>query len=367
MERKVITPRKDYIQKVQSVGFGFHENYWLENAYYAFSSDEIAAIETATQKCYEMYCQAVEACLYDEKKLDLLCIPTGVRDAIRRSWQEDDLSLYGRFDFAFVNGVPKLLEFNADTPTSLLESSIVQWQWKEEVFPQADQFNSIHEALIQSWIDIHQIYQCDQYYFASFIECEEDNITLAYILDTAIQAGLNVTEMHIRDIEYDNGSLYCGDEPINCMFKLYPWEFMFKECLEACQTEMCWIEPLWKSLMSNKAMLPILYELFPNSPYILPAYFDTDYLTSYCKKPIFSREGANIELICHGNCLEKSDGEYGKEGYIYQEFVNIPNFAGKYPVLGSWVIGGEACGLGIRESSSRITDNVANFVPHIIL
>lgn len=84
------------------------------------------------------------------------------------------------------------------------------------------------------------------------------------------------------------------------------------------------------------------------------------------KKPIFSREGANIELIKYGMVLEKSEGEYGKEGYIYQKLVDIPQFGGNYPVLGSWIIGGEACGMGIRENSSRITDNVSHLVPHII-
>ena len=367
MERKIIKPRQDYVKKVQELGLGFHEDYWLEDAYYCFSMSEIKELEKATKACYDMYCQAVEACLYDDVKLNMLCIPYEMREAIRRSWEEDDLSLYGRFDFAYVHGVPKLLEFNADTPTSLIEAALVQWQWKEELFPQADQFNSIHEALIQSWKDIHKVYQCDSYYFASITDCQEDNVTLDYILDTAMKAGLNVAEMDIRDIELENGSLYCGCEPINCMFKLYPWENMFEECVEACQTEMCWIEPLWKALMSNKAMLPILYEMFPNSPYILPAYREEKKLRSYCKKPIFSREGANVELVQNGVTLEKSDGEYGREGYVYQELVDIRPYQGKYPVLGSWVIGGEPCGLGIRETSSRITDNMSHFVPHIIL
>lgn len=366
MERIAVNPRKDYVSKIQNLGFAFHEDYWLEDAYYRFSMPEIQELEKATKECYDMYCQAVEACLYDERKLNLLHIPVAVREAVRRSWEEDDLSLYGRFDFVLEHGVPKLLEFNADTPTSLLEAALIQWQWKEELFPNADQFNSLHEALVQSWKDIHKVYQCGTYHFASIVDCLEDNSTLAYIQYTAMEAGLKTVEMDIRDIEMHQGSLYCGYEPINCMFKLYPWETMFRECLDACQTEMCWIEPLWKSLMSNKAMLPILYEMFPKSPYILPAYREIGNLRSYCKKPIFSREGANIELVRYGQTLEKSEGEYGAEGYIYQELVDMQPYHGKYPVLGSWVIGGEPCGLGIRETSSRITDNMAHFMPHII-
>ena len=367
MERRIVAPREDYVKKIQDLGFYFHQDYWLEDAYYAFTKDETDAIEAATKECYKMYCDAVEACLYDDTKLSMLCIPYEMRDFIRRSWKEDDLSLYGRFDFVMEKGVPKLLEFNADTPTSLVEASLIQWQWKEELFPDKDQFNSIHEALVQSWKDIHKVYKCDNYYFASVQDCLEDSNTAAYILYTAMLAGLNTTEMDIRDLYYHQGSLYCGEEPINCAFKLFPWEMMFHINMAACQTEMCWIEPLWKSLMSNKAMLPILFEMFPNSPYILPAYREDGHLSSYCKKPIFSREGANIELIRNGVCTEKSDGEYGAEGYIYQRLVDIESFDGNHPVLGSWVIGGESCGLGIRETKSKITDDMAHFVPHIIL
>ena len=301
-------------------------------------------------------------------RLDLLRIPQKVRNFIRRSWEEDDLSLYGRFDFALVDGQLKMLEFNADTPTSLLEAAVVQWQWKEDVFPANDQFNGIHEGLVASWKDIHKAYRCDQYFFASVSDFEEDNMTLKYLIATAIEAGLVTGEIDIEDIMHVNGTLYASPEnPISCMFKLFPWETMFEQNPDACMTEMCWLEPLWKSLMSDKAMLPILHELFPHSPYILPAFFEPGKLSSYCRKPVFSREGANIRLVRNGLLLEESGGEYGKEGHVYQQLVEIPAHNGWYPVIGSWVIGGEPAGIGIRETTSRITDNMSHFVPHIIL
>ena len=368
MERKTIMPRDGYQKIVERLGLSFHEDYWLENAYYQFSMAEIEKIEQASNECYQMYCDAAERCLYNERLLDDLLIPQGIRPFLRRSWEDDDLSLYGRFDFAFVDGVPKLLEFNADTPTTLLEAAVVQWQWLEDVFPNADQFNSIHENLVLSWKDIHKVYNCDRYCFAGIDNNFEDSATLDYLLSTAIEAGINVLQCDMRDVFWDKVSLFDpSGNPIDCMFKLYPWEFMFNESLEACQTEMCWIEPLWKALMSNKAMLPILYEMFPSSPYILPAFREENKLSSYCKKPIFSREGENVELVKNGHVIEKNDGEYGKEGFIYQQLVDVPSFDGKYPILGSWIIGGVSCGMGIRESSFRITDDQSHFVPHIIL
>ena len=367
MERIKIAPRPGYMGELEKIGFVFHKEYWLENAYYRFSAKEVEELEQAINNCYQMYCNVAEACLYDEEKLDKLCIPKEMRPFIRQSWEDDDLSLYGRFDFAYVDGVPKLLEFNADTPTTLIESALVQWLWKEAVFPEADQFNSLHEALIQSWKDIHDVYKCDIYHFASLTDCPEDYSTMAYIMSTAYDAGLRTAELDLRDIAIGECLMTPDGEPINCLFKLYPWETMFKENMGGCVTDMCWIEPLWKCLMSNKALLPFLYEMYPDSPYVLPAYFEADKLKSYCKKPIFSREGCNVELIRNGFCLERTSGEYGEEGYVYQELADLQDYGGKYPILGGWVIGGEACGLGIREQSGRITVDASNFVPHIIV
>lgn len=254
----------------------------------SFSAKEVEELEQAINNCYQMYCNVAEACLYDEEKLDKLCIPKEMRPFIRQSWEDDDLSLYGRFDFAYVDGVPKLLEFNADTPTTLIESALVQWQWKEAVFPEADQFNSLHEALIQSWKDIHDVYKCDIYHFASLTDCPEDYSTMAYIMSTAYDAGLRTAELDLRDIAIGECLMTPDGEPINCLFKLYPWETMFKENMGGCVTDMCWIEPLWKCLMSNKALLPFLYEMYPDSPYVLPAYFEADKLKSYCKSRFFS-------------------------------------------------------------------------------
>lgn len=365
MKRIKIAPRNNYKEKVESLGFYFHQDYWKEEAYYSLSSWEVEKIEKASADCYLMFCKTVDHIITNEL-WEALCIPLELVPAIIRSWEEDDLSLYGRFDFALINGIPKLLEFNADTPTSLLEASIIQWYWKEEVFPGKDQFNSLHEALVQSWKDIHQAYKYDRYHFGYINESQEDVQTVRYLIAAAQEAGLNTAELDISNIDYANGSLYTPDgEPINCMFKLYPWEWMFSESPESCQTDMCWIEPLWKSVMSNKAILPIVYKLYPNSPYILPAYVSKPF-EDHCRKPILSREGSNVQLVKNDSILEETGGDYGEEGYIYQELVEIEPQDGMYPVIGSWIIGGESCGIGIRETASRITDNMSLFVPHVI-
>lgn len=368
MERIKVSPRDGYEKKVEELGFCFHKDYWKEEACYMFRLSEIEEIEKATKECYRMCCDAAQY-IIDNDLFAEMQIPSEMKDAIIQSWESDDLSLYGRFDFALVNGVPKMLEFNADTPTSLLECSLIQWDWKNEVFPEKDQFNGIHEAMVQSFRDINGRYGFGKIHFACCRENLEDEETLQYILSTAMEAGISTSEISMEQMLLDGSSFYTpGGEKIDCFFKLYPWEWMMRESLEGCRANVLWIEPIWKSIMSNKAILVILSRLYQDSPYILKAGFSPAGLGDcYCKKPIFSREGANVKLVEYGNTIECSSGDYGAEGYIYQELVKIEDYDGKYPIIGSWVIGGEPAGMGIRETPSRITDNMSEFVPHIIL
>jgi glutathionylspermidine synthase len=120
-------------------------------------------------------------------------------------------------------------------------------------------------------------------------------------------------------------------------------------------------------ILSNKAILPILYELFPDSEYLLPAYFDEHGMSDYVKKPLLSREGANIDIIKHFGTIELTTGEYGDEGYVYQQLFQLPDFDDNYPVIGSWVIGQEPAGMGIREAKTLITDNKSRFISHMIV
>ena len=366
MKRITISPRAGYRQKVERLGFCFHEGYWKEEVYYEFTLPEVEAIEKATAECYAMCCDAVQH-MIDCGTFPLDGMPQGLKDAIVASWENDDLSLYGRFDFAFDGGTPKLLEFNADTPTSLLECSVIQWDWKEELFPSCDQFNGIHEALVQSFRDIHGRYGFGTYYFACCRESLEDEETLQYVLAAAMEAGLDVAELSMEQLLLcGHGFQTPGGDRVGCCFKLYPWEWMMAESPEGCMADTVWIEPLWKSLMSNKLLLCVLSDLFPDSPYILRCAKSPSGMDSYCQKPVFGREGANVRLVSGGRLAGQTGGEYGGGGFVYQELASLPCFGGRYPIVGSWVVGGEAAGMGIREAQSPITDNMSEFIPHII-
>ncbi len=375
MKRINIQPRNNWQKEVEKLGFGFHTTnvpYWNESAYYSFDLDEILFIERATTELWDLCLGAVQHVI-DNNLYNQFSIPENFIPLIEKSWAEDHPAIYGRFDFCYKNGQLKLLEFNADTPTSLYEAGIVQWFWLQDFDKSKDQFNSVHEKMIAYWKYLKNYLHQGKLHFTCLKETLEDLTNTEYIRDCAMQAGLDTKLVYIDDIGWDNDAkifVDMEDEPIKNVFKLYPWEWMTKEAfgnnILVDNNRTLWIEPAWKMILSNKAILPILWELYPVCSYLLPAYFEQNGLQDFVKKPILSREGANIEIVEAGISSLKTEGEYGKEGYVYQELFSLPNYDNNYPVIGSWVIGQEPAGMGIRESNSLITDNKSCFVPHLI-
>jgi glutathionylspermidine synthase len=375
MQRISITPRQNWQQAVEKIGFGFHSTnvpYWDESAYYKFSQEEVSLFENATNQLWEMCMNAVQFVI-DEKQYAKFFIPEWFIHHIEKSWNEDHPSIYGRFDFGYDGAQLKMLEFNADTPTSLFEASIIQWYWLQDFDEKKDQFNSIHEKLIDSWGYLKEYLYEGKLHFSCVKKSLEDLTTTEYLRDCAIQADIDTKLIFIDDIGWDSQNKFFLDmeqEEIKNIFKLYPYEWLvhenFGKNILSDKNSALWIEPSWKMILSNKALLPILWFLYPNHPFLLKTYFDVGDLKNYVKKPLLSREGANVEIIKENQTVEKTTGEYGEEGHVYQELIDLPNFEDNYPIIGSWVIGQEAAGIGVRESKTLITNNTSRFIPHLI-
>ena len=404
MNRIFLTPRPNWQSNVERHGLTFHspaamapQPYWDESAAYQFTAAEIDTLEAAGNELQTM-CLAAAQHVIDHNRYEELGIPPEVAPLIEWAWNNEPPAIYGRFDIVWAGASsghpPKLLEYNADTPTSLIEAAVIQWDWMEELGPalgaKPDQFNSIHERLIAKWKDVAD-YLTPPVYFAALALTEgdghppdpgqaEDLLTTTYLRDTAKQAGLKTLPIALQDIGWSPEQLCfvdLDDNQISSIFKLYPWEAMLSEefgphALESYH-QTTWIEPIWKLLLSNKGILPVLWQLYPNHPLLLPAYFenhgDRGNLTAYARKPMHSREGANISLVRPGLPAIETDGPYGAGPFIRQALApeaTFTNAAGqpRYPVLGLWMVDQECSGLGIRESSGPVTDNLSSFVPH---
>lgn len=371
MERLKIAPRVDFGKKLESQGLSFHgwDDYWKEDVCYRFTLKQIEEIEATTEELHAMSVHAMKF-VAESGRLGELGIPVAFHSAIKDSLIRDDFSLYGRFDLAYDGkSPPKMIEYNADTPTSLIESAVCQWYWMKDVYPDADQFNSLHEKLVERWKSLPPN---STIHVASISDNEEDWVCVTYMMDTICQAGHIAKHIYIEDIGWDRYRSYFIDldnKPIYNIFKLYPWEWLMREDFgrHIVGGNTRFIEPLWKAGLSCKGLLPILWELYPGHPNLLPAYFEKDRLSGYAKKPLYSREGANIELVSNGHTIASDEGPYGEEGYVYQALCMLPEFDGRYPVIGSWVVNGEAAGMCIREDISPITTNMSNFVPHFFI
>jgi glutathionylspermidine synthase len=386
VQRISITPRPALTQRLAERGMLYHEGYYTETSAYHFSSGEVDRLEAATNELFGMCLQVVQHVIDHQLWAQFFINPDDAA-LITRSWNEDDVSLYGRFDLGYDSRTTqiKLLEFNADTPTSLLEAAVIQYDWLQSA-GKPDQWNSLHERLVA------HLRTCKPYlptgpdgvdlYLACGRDSAEDYMTVSYVAECAAQAGYTTRVLYVDEISVDSRqqNRFCTPEgmPIRNLFKLYPWEWLlneeFAQHLAPNYGTTTWVEPPYKAILSNKMLLVYLWKLFPNHPLLLEAHYlspdqaelEATYPTGkWCRKPVYSREGQNTSIYDGDRVEEAREGEYGEEGYILQRFFPIQTFDGWLPVLGAWVIGGEAAGMGIREQhNSLITDNMAQFAPH---
>ena len=378
MIRRTLTPRPDWQARVEAEGLIWHSAdgrpYWDESAYYSFSAYEIDRIEAATAELYRLFLEAGQRIVDDPALLGRFRVPPAFHQPIRDSWNAEPPALnLGRFDLGYDgSGPPKLFEFNCDTPTSMLEAAVIQWSWKEEVFPHADQFTSLHDKLVAKWRDIAPLLPAQVHFAHVADDAGEDAVTTSYLRDTAQAAGIVTVPLLVEDLGWDEDArcfVDLDENPIGAVFKLYPWEWLANEAfapqLLGSLNDTIWIEPVWKMIWSNKAILPVLWQMFPGHPNLLPASFDMP-AGDAVAKPLLAREGANVSIRRAGRVVAQSAGEYGEEGFVYQDVYRLPETApGCFPVIGSWIVDGEPAGMGIREDG-LITGNTARFVPHVI-
>lgn len=374
MKRLTIEPRRNWQARIEQVGLVYHSvegrPYWDESACYQFVAPEIDILEAATEELQKL-CLSAGQSIIDNDLFAELDVPEFARQAVRDAWEQEPPSLYGRFDLAY-DGLnpPKLLEYNADTPTGLLEASIIQWHWQSEVFAGADQFNSIHEKLVAKWTDLKGYLAPGPLYFAC-MQNDEDLMTVTYLRDTAQQAGIKTTQLFVRELGWQNADRTFRDlqeRRIGSIFKLYPWEWLLEDCPEkvlGTLSRMQWIEPIWKMMWSNKGLLAILWRMFPDHPNLLPAYLDGPReMSNYVRKPLLSREGANVTICQDGRCMS-TDGPYGEGRFVYQQVAPGWSAERATPVIGSWYITDQGpAGIGVREGVG-IVNNTSRFVPHV--
>lgn len=378
MERRSIKPRSSWEKIVESQGLCFHtfkkNIYWNESAYYYFTSKEIDEIERATIVLNDLCEKAVDSIIRNQCYEGFDFSPLAI-SLIEKSYNQKWPSLYGRFDLAYDGfNPPKMLEYNADTPMALLEASIIQLEWLRSVKPEADQFNNIHHDLIKAWKEL--IPKNCLIHFCGYLNYQEDYGTILYLADTALQVTKKVAVSDIRDIGfgtnkfentielYDNGL-----NKIKYLYKLYPWEELLKDqyANHILKSDTIIFEPPWRMILQNKNILKVLWEMFPDCPYLLPAHSSPKNFSSpFVAKPKWGREGKHVFPSEPGKPILFPDKKKESD-FICQEWMSLKSYDGYYPTIGSWIINGKASGIGVREDKSPVINDNSMFTPHCFL
>ncbi|GAB6897715.1 glutathionylspermidine synthase family protein [Kineosporia succinea] len=378
------TPRPDAYRLVEEEGLAYARDrndggddlpYWFEGAAYRFTEPQMDELERVTNELHQMAMHATRVMCHDHETLRRLGIPEYAWPHLRKS-VENDWTLYGRFDLLWDGtGDPKMLEYNADTPAALVETAVSQWSWLESVHPDRDQWNMLHERLVHTWRKrlrdnefVHLV--------AGVSEPLEDWNTIAYVADTVREAGgravtLPIDQLGVR--KGDKGFYGLENDPVGTCFAMYPWEWMLAEDFgrRALESDVTWLEPVYKVLTGSKAVLATLWQLYEGHPNLLPAFWSPDDRLGreYVVKPVHGWEGAGVKVVRDGRVVAGVPEKHtAGQTAIYQRYQEVPRIGDNLPVLGTWVIGGHAAGLGIRETDAGhlITDTQARFVPHFI-
>ncbi len=385
MERHETAPRADWQARIERVGLAYHSDgappttggglWWHEGAFWQFTEAEIDTLDDATAELHARCLDAVDHVVNRAPDLlrDRFALPEWFANCVQASWRRGDPALMGRMDLSFddATGRVSLLEYNADTPTLAIETAVAQWFWLQDVAPEADQFNSLHEKLLARFGWLKGFMGEAGMHFAAYADQPEEWLHSTYFRDLAEQAGLPTRQLDLAAIGWD-GARFVDEEGghIRFLHKLYPWEWArddgFGRALAGDVAGV--LEPPWKALLSDKAILPTLHELFPEHPHILPARMGrADGALDRVEKPCLGREGANIRLLSGGQLLEETPGDYGAAGarFISQALAPLPARDGWNAVIGSWVVGGETAGIILREGRERIMRDASRVVPHL--
>ena len=349
---------------------------------------EAEALYAATNELYDMYVEAGQYVI-DNDLFHEIGIPFNLIELIKTSWEEEvHWHLYGRFDLAGgIDGQPiKLLEFNADTPTALFETAIVQWALlQKNGLDEARQFNSLYEALVENFKRLvtleestemfDDLYEGWKFLFSSIRENDEEEYTVRLLQHLASEAGFATEFAYVDEVEFDGEEgIFYRDEPYELWFKLLPWEeiAISEGELATLLTQIVRnhkaiiFNPAYTLLFQSKGLLKILWDLYPNHPLLLETSFEPLTGQKQVQKPIFGREGSSVRILeSDGTLIEKTDDLYDAFKMVYQAYTDLPADAeGRHYQAGVFYAY-EACGLGFRRGGT-ILDNRSKFVGHII-
>ncbi len=384
---KPLTP-----EYLESIGFSWHTDPdstpYVADELVEVSQAQCEAYYEAANELYDMFVSAAQHVI-DNNLFHEIGIPFNLVDIIKDSWENDvHWHLYGRFDFAGgLDGAPiKLLEFNADTPTSVFETSVIQWAaLKQNGMDEDAQFNDLYAGLVENFRRLVTLeddtsgfegsYEGWKILFSSIAGSDEDEQTVKYLQAAATEAGFATNFAFVDEVEFsDEEGVFFEGENYEYWFKLVPWED-----IAVAEGELALIltnivrnqkaiilNPAYTLLFQSKGIMKVLWDLYPNHPLLLESSFTPIEGKKQVRKPFLAREGANVSVIgADGATLAQNGGDYANGKFLYQEHVELPSDERGEKYQAGVFFAFEGCALGFRKGG-EIIDNYSKFVGHVI-
>jgi len=379
----------DYLE---SLGFVWHTDHdetpYVSDKLVVISESEAEAYYAAGNELYDMFIEAAQHVI-DNNLFHEIGIPFNLVDVIKESWENDvHWHLYGRFDLAGgIDGRPiKLLEFNADTPTALFETAIVQWAiLKQNGMEETRQFNGLYEALLDNFKRLVTLeedistfeskYEGWKFLFTSIRGNSEEENTVRLLQHIASEAGYVTDFAYIDEVEFSaEEGIFYQDEAYELWFKLIPWEDIALEESDLAMLltniiknqKAIIFNPAYTLLFQSKGLLKIVWDLYPNHPLLLETSYAPLRGKQCVEKPVFGREGESVKILnAEGDITEGESGEYDNHKMIYQAYTELPTDEEGNSYQAGIFYAYEACALGFRKGE-KILNNMSKFVGHII-
>jgi glutathionylspermidine amidase/synthetase len=300
--------------------------------YYCLSETALSELRRATNELHALFMHATSYVLSDDSRLEPFGIPCALWPKIHQSWDNRrNQMITGRFDFTLSERGLKAYEYNCDSASCHMEAGKVQGKWAEhfECTDGEDAGRNLHELLVGAWrhsdvddvLHIMRDRDLEETYHALFMQ------------EAMERAG--ISSKIIRGVsglrwDPDGGVSDCDGVKVKWVWKTWAWETALNQLRAECEDdeielrtyrpgqqprhpprlvdvllrpEVMVYEPLWTLIPSNKAILAVLWSLFPEYPYLLnTSYTLTDELRhmGYVAKPIVGRGEANVSIFLTG-------------------------------------------------------------------
>lgn len=399
MKRVKVAARDNADERAMSTGVlsvektlqnGLSYRTWDESSAYLMSRDDVDEIVSAISSVVSMAREAADFLLDGE--WGTFGMSNEIFELVRNSFDSRETEFFTRYDFAYTaDGSLKLVGIEPDSPRYLVETAHTQRTWLFDMFGnkvknhKVTQLNSIPEMILEAFKEFKNNDK-NLHVFTSSLERGEDSISSSYIKGLARTCGLNVSGHRMKDLIWDKFSNVWVDEKgdeVTSFYKHYPWELIMsspssKNFIEHYEDFKQTLDPLWKIIMSNRAVLPAMYHLFPDSKILSPAKLDdvTGIGEDYVMSPVLLSSSRNEMGVLKGRAFT-SWGENMKDlsnqPTIAYRKLDMPkryrDASGGYrfTFLSVFTVGGSLAGIGVRESRLPLLGAHSTFKPHVVM